>query len=320
MNFIYNIKYNYYKKVINDLIHEKKYEELKLELLKIHSNSPSLFYTLQKDYYFKYREINNTTNLFFNNLIFINSFFQNDIEQIMNFLKFYFKEINFEKILFDTYARKISYVANNLNLNNFLDFDTIVKNSIFLQSVISLDNPQKINVFSNQHVFFSTEDHLNFSDPNLVKCFFLVVDHPHKCYQRLKKKHENKIDIQNIIFNLDKKPILENENQTKIEIFRKDWSTFNSSWIDPNVMSAFKGLIIKKNELDNEAQCLDSYSSIILHLRQCGLEIPIKYDLIDKYIQTLNFQEEDLEELSNNEKKFIQKNVGNIPKELEFEI
>ena len=46
MNFIYNIKYNYYKKVINDLIHEKKYDKLKSELLKIYSNSYSLFYSL----------------------------------------------------------------------------------------------------------------------------------------------------------------------------------------------------------------------------------------------------------------------------------
>ena len=58
MKFIHNIKYNYYKKVINDLIIEKKYEELKKELLKIYHKSPILYYLYLKDFYQSYREIN----------------------------------------------------------------------------------------------------------------------------------------------------------------------------------------------------------------------------------------------------------------------
>ena len=177
-----------------------------------------------------------------------------------------------------------------------------------------------LNIISNQHAFFSTQENLNFSDPNLVKCFFLVVDHPYTLYQRLKKKFENKIDLQNYIFNFDKKPLLEEHNQIKIEILRKDWETFNSSWLDPNVINSFKGLIIKKDELTNKITCQDTYSSIILHLKQSGLDIPIKYDVISKYISTLSFIGDQFDELSNNEKKFIKNNIGNIYSELDFEV
>ena len=65
----------------------------------------------------------------------------------------------------------------------------------------------------------------------------------------IKKKFENKIDLHNFIFNFDKKPLLEEHNQIKIEILRKDWETFNSSWLDPNVLNSFKGLVIKKMNL-----------------------------------------------------------------------
>ena len=320
MNFIHNIKYNYYKKVINDLIVEKKYDELKKELLKIYNKSPTLYYLYLKDFYQSYREINNTNNLFFNNFVYINSFLETDIEIVNNFLKFYFKELNYKQINFGSLSSNVAAVCQKLKKNEFLNFDLMVKNLIFFQTIISCSKPELLNIISNQHAFFSTQENLNFSDPNLVKCFFLVVDHPYTLYQRLKKKFENKIDLQNYIFNFDKKPLLEEHNQIKIEILRKDWETFNSSWLDPNVINSFKGLIIKKDELTNKITCQDTYSSIILHLKQSGLDIPIKYDVISKYISTLSFIGDQFDELSNNEKKFIKNNIGNIYSELDFEV
>ena len=320
MNFIHNIKYNYYKKVINDLIVEKKYDELKKELLKIYNKSPTLYYLYLKDFYQSYREINNTNNLFFNNFVYINSFLETDIEIVNNFLKFYFKEVNYNQINFGSLSSNVAAVSQKLEQNEFLNFDSMVKNLIFFQIIISCSKPELLNIISNQHAFFSTQENLNFSDPNLVKCFFLVVDNQYTLYQILKKKFENKIYLQNFIFNFDKKPLLEEHNQIKIEILRKDWETFNSSWLDPNVLNSFKGLIIKKDELTNKITCQDTYSSIILHLKQSGLDIPIKYDVISKYISTLSFIEDQFDELSNNEKKFIKNNIGNIFSELDFEV
>lgn len=320
MNFIHNIKYNYYKKVINELIVEKKYDELKEQLLKICHKSPNLYYLYLKDFYHSYRKINNTTNLFFNNFVYINSFLETDIEIINNFLKFYFQELNYNQINFRSLSSSVAAASQKLKQNEFLNFDSMVKNLIFFQTLISCSKPESLNIISNQHAFFSTQENLNFSDPSLVKCFFLVVDHPYKLYQRLKKKFKNKIDLHNFIFNFDKKPLLEEHNKIKIEILRKDWETFNSSWLDPNVLNSFKGLVIKKDDLNNKNSCQDTYSSIILHLKQSGIDVPIKYDVINKYISKLSFVEDQLDELSNNEKKFIKNNIGNISLELEFEV
>ena len=75
---------------------------------------------------------------------------------------------------------------SKIKKNEFLNFDLMVKNLIFFQTIISCSKPELLNIISNQHAFFSTQENLNFSDPNLVKCFFLV-DHPYTLYQRLKK-------------------------------------------------------------------------------------------------------------------------------------
>ena len=154
MNFIHNIKYNYYKKVINDLIVEKKYDELKKELLKIYNKSPTLYYLYLKDFYQSYREINNTNNLFFNNFVYINSFLETDIEIVNNFLKFYFKELNYKQINFGSLSSNVAAVSQKLKKNEFLNFDLMVKNLIFFQTIISCSKPELLNIISNQHYFF----------------------------------------------------------------------------------------------------------------------------------------------------------------------
>ena len=159
----------------------------------------------------------------------------------------------------------------------------------------------------NIHSFFSTQHNYNFTDAFLTKCYFLIVDEPLQVYQDIKHRHNLDKDLaQNIMFNLDNKPLM--DEKFNIEVTRKSWPIHTSSWTDPNVMNALKGLVLNKRLLLQKD--LDTYASIILHLKQANIKINLQYDLIQQYLDENNFiNQSNIPDLSNNEKKFIEKNI-----------
>ena len=78
------------------MIINKKYEDLDNQLKSIFKKSKSLFFQILKKYYSSFRKINNTHNLFVNNIVYVNSFMAKDIEPIINFLSFYLKDLIYQ--------------------------------------------------------------------------------------------------------------------------------------------------------------------------------------------------------------------------------
>ena len=73
-------------------------------------------------------------------------------------------------------------------------------------------------------------------------------------------------------------------------------------------MNALKGLVLNKRLLLQKD--LETYASIILHLKQANIKINLQYDLIQQYLDENNFiNQSNILDLSNNEKKFIEKNI-----------
>ena len=121
------------------------------------------------------------------------------------------------------------------------------------------------------------------------------------------------------MFNLDNSKNKKKYENIDIEIVKKGWDIHTSSWIDANVMNSFKGMIIKKDDLFNN--CNELFSSIILHLRQSDIDIKLDYNLIEKYCSDLNYNIDTTDnDMSNNEKKFMYKQIKDIATELEFEL
>lgn len=320
MNLIKKIEYNYYTKVINDLVVNHKYNELNTLLNNLFKKSPSLFFQILKNFYRSFQKINNTVNLFKNNIVYVNSFDADDVDIIFDFLNYYFLEIGYFKTHFSDLSLELSKCHNLLSSNKFLSFDDIVENSALYQIMISMNESDHVKFYKNEFAFFSTSNDFNFADPNFVKCYFLIVDHPYNVYQKIKENNkQDQFISQNIMFNLDNYPIKKNYENVDIEIIKKGWATYNKSWQDPNVYNSFKGIIIKKSDLiDNSKEVL---SSIILHLNQSNLDIRLDYDLINHYSKRLNsLNQSSLQNLSNNEKKFIKKNIKDIALDLEFEL
>lgn len=318
MGFIEKFKIHYYSKIITDLIKSQKFKELDQELSKIYQNSPLIYYQILKVFYFSFKEVNNTHSLFSGNLIFINSYLVEDIDLISNFLNFYLNEINFENKNIFHINDEIAKIEKEINQSNFLSFEKLIENSIYYQAIISIRHKKFVNILKNQFAFFSTSKDFNFSDPNLTKCFFLLVDHPYIIYQKIKESNnDNKVLSQNIMFNLDNTTFQQSHLGIEIEIINKGWTTHTASWIDPAVLNSFKGLVIQKADLINSP--LDTYLSIIMHLRQSGWELDLNYSVIEKYIG-LNKLSNTLIKISNNEKKFIQKNIEKVTSDLNFEL
>lgn len=320
MNLIKKIEYHYYLKIIDDLVLNQKYNELDLLLNNLFKKSSLLFFQILKKFYISFQKINNTQNLFPNNIIYVNSFDVDDINIINNFLNYYLNEVGHANASFSDLGLELSKCQNLLASKKTLSFNDIIENSVLYQIMMSMNKSDHIKIYKNEFAFFSTSNDFNFADPNSVKCYFLVVDHPYNVYQKIKdNNNQDKFISQNIMFNLDSSLIQKNYEGVDVEIIKKDWATYNKSWTDPNVYNSFKGMIIKKSELiDNTQEVL---SSIILHLNQSNLDIKLDYNLIDNYsTQLRTTNQNSLNNLSNNEKKFIQKNIKDSLLDLEFEL
>ena len=88
---------------------------------------------------------------------------------------------------------------------------------------------------------------------------------------------------------------------------RKGYNTNVKSWTDENVMNTFKGKIISYDKLMNQTQ--DVLIEILYHLRQFGMIIDINIDDVKNFILNNELDKKIDGELSNNDKKFLDKNL-----------
>ena len=307
MKIIENIKYNYYIKVFEEDLKNLNFDSLKANLQKL-AKAPHLYSKIHQNFFKEFNDITNSHNIFPCNYIFINSFLEEDLSLIKNFLKYYFEKMNYQKFSEIKYEELIDQI--NLLLKDYpspMAFEDVVSSSMIYQSLFGFLNEEKELYIENIHSFFSTQHNYNFTDAFLTKCYFLIVDEPLKVYQDIKHRHNLDKDLaQNIMFNLDNKPLM--DEKFNIEVTRKSWPIHTSSWTDPNVMNALKGLVLNKRLLLQKD--LETYASIILHLKQANIKINLQYDLIQQYLDENNFiNQSNIPDLSNNEKKFIEKNI-----------
>jgi len=307
MKIIENIKYNYYIKVFEEDLKNLNFDRLKANLQKL-AKAPHLYSKIHQNFFKEFNDITNSHNIFPCNYIFINSFLEEDLSLIKNFLKYYFEKTNYQKFSEIKYEELIDQI--NLLLKVYpspMAFEDVVSSSMIYQSLFSFLNEEKELYIENIHSFFSTQHNYNFTDAFLTKCYFLIVDEPLQVYQDIKHRHNLDKDLaQNIMFNLDNKPLM--DEKLNIEVTRKSWPIHTSSWTDPNVMNALKGLVLNKRLLLQKD--LETYASIILHLKQANIKINLQYDLIQQYLDENNFiNQSNILDLSNNEKKFIEKNI-----------
>ena len=100
-----------------------------------------------------------------------------------------------------------------------------------------------------------------------------------------------------------------NPKQKKFKVYenRTNLNTNIKSRTDSNVMNAYKGKIISYQRLLDETE--EVLIEILFHLKQYNYDIEINMDDIKNFISSNNIEPVNNIQLSNNEKKFLNRNL-----------
>ena len=317
MSVLTNIKYQYNLRILEDFISANNYHEFFAHLEKIKKNNKLYFQLLLN--LGNQAILNNKIDIFKAKIIWLNSYLQEDISYISDFLNFYNKSIQTSFGDIYQYEEKlITILKKNTDIEK-LTFSDFVERSYLYQYLILHENTNSIKFLKNYLPFFSTKTNLNFSKNTLTNCFIYVIENPFIVYQKIKNNHNGDKNIaQNIFLNLDKHSSFMNVDNVEVEINKQGWHTHTLSWVDSNVINSLKGkIILKKDLVQNTFEVL---SSIILHFIQSGTNIKMDYNLIKTFIdQNPPVNDTTIIDISHKEKKFIEKYINNINSKFNFE-
>lgn len=311
MSFLKKVKYNYYQNNLNDLKKTNDLKEIIAFLKNLANSKPKIYEELIEkniDDLFQYKGLD---EFFPKNLIWINSFLSKDADLIKHFLEFYLQ--NAENFTINNY-----FETALEHYDHSLDFNQFVEKGYNLQNIISKKSINSI-LFNTCAFFLIKKNNKLFTHPYLTKCFIYIVRNPYDIYQDLKLLNADKERSMNQLFNLDsqldkfKKP-----PDTFLEYPKQSWQINLKSWADQKVLDDYNGLILKYDELISNP--FDFFSTIILHFKDKGVNIEVKYDLIQEFVdrnQSL-FEGENKIDISNKEIKQIKNIISETLEDLEL--
>ena len=318
MSFITKIKYEYHRRVLNDLKNNSNSSTLIKELCKITDH----------DTFFKLAEENmidllkNTQNEILNSkIIWLNSFFEEGPDLLEDFIYFYLKNFYPELNQFDNYENLIHRKYSTFQKLKSPPAEYLINYSYLLQWLILKDLNQDSFFIKNRFSFFSNSQNLNFTNRSLTKNYLLLIEHPYRAYQKIKDNCNGDQELaKNIFLNLDQRSDPIEIDNFKYFIPQNGWLNHSKSWLDLNVLDSLRGLIIQKENIIKSPS--ESFIKIIMHLIQGGLKVELSYEIIDQFIQKNNFNENDLPpiNISNNEKKFLRNYLNDINELIDYEL
>lgn len=318
MNLFNKIKYNYYINLIDDNIKNSNFELINDSLIKVFNANPLLFHQLIK-YLFKNISNDQLIDNFFKkqSLFWINSFDFEDQEYIFNFLKFYYAELGLE-VKATKYSNFLSeYLFKFEPGKSKIDFNDLIENAyIYQYSMTKLYDDQSI-ILSNTGAFFENNLKRYFTHYQLSKGFVYVLKNPINIFQKFRTNLGNKNAALNETFNLSAASTITDvsfsNNKFVIEENRQSLLTNIYSWCNFNTLSAFRGKIIKYEDLMINPD--STLAEIIAHFIERGDNIPLSYEVIEKFIQNnpISPIPNNLNQLSNQEKKLIRRELDAFP-------
>ena len=314
MKLLKKIKLNYNLKLLNDLVINNKHDEAnkliieiknkdKLDLYLLLRNSQNTMANLPSEFYKK--KIVWTISYDTLDLSYINQFLNYYLSKNLN-LSFLIK--NFASSLNDFFVNLgIDNQVNEIKFQDFLTYSNLYQNLL-------LYNFDRDFLFMNTcNSFFETSQKNFFIHPNITFCYIYVIKDPKNLLIRYKSKYNSSEASYDELFNFSNRPYLsrDQENQ-KFKVYenRTNFNINYNSWTDENVISTFKGKIISFEKLLDDTQ--NTLVDILYHLKQYGMDVKINFDDINNFIANNKVENKNNVELSNNDKKFLNKNLDHI--------
>ena len=311
MSLFKKIKLYYNIKLFDDYLLNKNYDLAYQFLIDLKKKS-------HKDYYsFLTNNINkliDSPEVIFNKKIIWNiSYDLDDLSFINNFFKIYLPKNSKNTFINEDYSIYLSNYFTNFQIDNKLDelvFNDFVNSSDLFQNLLLFDCDKDYLFLNSCGAFFETNQNRYFINPSLTFCYFYISPDPKNLYLKYKSIYKNSEASFNELFNFNNKQYLNTsikDKHVKVYENRTNINTNIKSWTDTNVRDTYKGKIISYKKIIDEPQ--EVLLEIIYHLKQYGFDLDINLPDIQDYISK-HLVINDLDsELSNNEKKFFNKNL-----------
>ena len=309
------IKNKYYQNLITNFMEIGDVHEIKKILEKFKSQKNLENNLFLQNIIFSLLEKEKFSKVFNKNLVWVNSFDQNDNTYINGFLKFIFDKndlLHKDPTLYSDYLNQIS--SNNVN------FESLTRNSYLYQFLIS-EITDSLIILNSSGAFFETHDKKYFTHYFFSSCYFYIVNNPVTIYKR-RKLLNPQADVDENYFGLtqsDTNYINSHNYQSKvIEENKHNWSTNVASWTNHNVISTFKGYIINFEDLMKDPKQI--LAEICAHLIQAGLDISLNYLHIDEFLESNSITNEKYQniEVSNKELKILSRDNASVGKKFRF--
>ncbi len=309
MNFLKKIKSEYNTKLFNDHINNQKYELAYQLVLDLKSKDQVDFFLFLKSVY---KEFVNLPDTFYKKkIIWTLSYDLSDISYINKFLNYYLTKNS--KSTYDTknYTNTLSdyFTKNNIGkIEDKITFNDFLKYSSLYQNLLLFDCSQEFLFLDSCASFFENNQKDYFTNSNIVFCYFYIIADPEILYLRYKNIHKSSEASFDEIFNFSDQYFL-NPEQKNLKVYenRTNLNTNIKSWTDSNVVNTYKGKVISYQRLLSETE--EVLIEILFHLKQYNFDIEINMDDIKNFISSNSIESLKESQLSNNEKKFLNRNL-----------
>ena len=312
MKFLKKIKLNYNYKLFHNYISNKDFNSAYQLILDLSKED-------QSDFFIFLRNIQNQLSNFSielvkNKIIWIISYDSNDTLYLNEFINYYLSRNSNISFHVDNFVSALNKNLSELNLDdktNEIKFNDFKLNSNFYQNFVLFSLKKDFLFLNSRAAFFETNNNNYFIYPNTTFCYFYISRSPESLFSKYKDVYGSAEGAYDELFNFNKKEILTSAHEgLRYQIYenRTNINTHFESWTDPNVISTYRGKILDYYKLFNEKE--DILLEVLYHLKQFGLDMEINIKDIKNFLETQNFNLPIQNSLSQNEKKFLNKNIN----------
>ena len=318
--FLNKIKDKYHHNLLSSFIEKGDLNEIRNIIKKNYIQDDKSDLKILNDYLLKFLSEQKFEKLFNKNLIWVNSFEQDTCKYIN---KFIIDLLSHNKVSFIEPSKYVDELYELIKSRNIykVDFQDLCNMSYVYQYLLSEKN-EDFKILNSSASFFETVNKTYFTHYFLTRSFIYITKNPYEIFKRNKLQNlsDNKINHMQELISSETNDIQHkyDDDRYLVSENRQSWSTNVSSWTNPNVISTFRGFILREEDLVSDP--LQKLSELTSHLIQSGLDLDLDYSYLQNYISQNPLKKDILENVtfSNKELKILDRDIGKMAEKLNY--